>query len=113
VAVEAKIVNGIAILTLNEKLIGGDESQELRDNTLGLISDGIVNIVLDLSGVNMVNSAGIGVIIGCHTSLINRNGQLKIACVSNNIMSLLTITRLHRIFDIYKDVDEAVESFGN
>ena len=110
--VEAINSGRTAVISLHDKLMGGVETRELRETTYKLISDEIVNVVLDLSNVQWVNSAGIGTILACYTSLINRNGQLKLACVTDKVQSLLTITRLINIFEVYDTVEDAIKSFG-
>ncbi len=61
-------------------------------------SDGI--IVIDLEGVEMVDSVGIGVIIASHNSLSQAERELKVINVTKDVYSLFTTMRLNRRFTI-------------
>ncbi len=61
-------------------------------------SDGI--IVIDLEGVEMVDSVGIGVIIASHNSLNQADRKLKVINVTKDVCHLFTTMRLNRRFTI-------------
>ena len=110
-AIKEKIVNDVAILTVHGNLMGGSETQELRDKVYSLIADGIIKVVVNLSKVSWINSTGLGALMACYTSLINKNGELAIAHATDKVNSLLMITQLIKIFKNYETVDRAVASF--
>jgi len=110
-AIKEKIVNDVAILTVRGNLMGGNETQELRDKVYSLISDGVVKVVIDLSKVSWMNSTGLGALMACHTSLANKNGGLAIAHAADKVNSLFMITQLIKIFKNYETVERAVASF--
>jgi anti-sigma B factor antagonist len=55
-----------------------------------------------------MNSTGLGILISCLTTLKNAGGELKLSNVTDNIKSLLTITKLVTVFDTYDSSDEAI-----
>ena len=57
-------------------------------------------LVIDLDGVNMVDSVGIGVIIAAHNSLNQSNRQLKVINVAQDIYGLFSTMRLNRRFTV-------------
>jgi anti-sigma B factor antagonist len=61
-------------------------------------SEGIVAI--DLHGVEMVDSVGIGVVIASHNTLNQAGRQLKVINVNKDVYTLLSTMRLHRQFTI-------------
>jgi len=75
-------------------------AQELRRNLWSLIEEGITEIQIDLEGVRMIDSIGLGVLIAAHNSLKKKQGSLAITHVSKDILSLLKTMRLDRHFDI-------------
>ncbi|MCK6557457.1 STAS domain-containing protein, partial [Candidatus Binatia bacterium] len=76
-----------------------------------LVRNGQVKVVLDLSGVNFMNSSGLGMLIGGLTTVRNAGGQLKLANPAERIQSLLVITKLSTVFTTHKSVEEAIDSF--
>ena len=59
-------------------------------------------VVIDLAGVDMVDSVGLGVIIAAHNTLTQKGDSLEIINVSNDIYGLFSTMRLNRRFKIEK-----------
>ena len=57
-------------------------------------------LIIDLDGVNMVDSVGIGVIIAVYNSLSQANRQLKVVNVAQDIFGLFSTMRLNRRFTV-------------
>ena len=110
-AIKEKIVEDIAILKLRGNLMGGSETDELREKVYSLVSDKIHKVVIDLSSVKWLNSTGLGMLMSCHATLVNNNGQMKLAHATDKVKSLMMVTQLIKIFENYETVDRAVASF--
>ena len=109
--IKEKIDGSVAILTLSGKMMGGPETQSVHDHIKGLISDGIVNVVIDLGDVKWMNSSGMGILMASMTTLKNSDGKLALARVTEKVESLLIITQLIKVFSSYETVERAVASF--
>ena len=109
--VSVKILNNVAVLTVHGNLMGGPETSALHEKVRNLIADDITNIILDLHPVRWVSSAGLGVFLGCYTSLKRQNGTLKIAYASAKVIQVLDITQLTPFFKIYDSIEKALTSF--
>jgi anti-sigma B factor antagonist len=68
-------------------------------------------VVLDLRGVQFMNSSGLGILIGGASTLKTAGGGLAIAGASEKIRALITITRLGKVLATYPTIDDAVASF--
>lgn len=101
----------IAILELKGKLMGGPETSEIHDKVKELIAQGAKKVVANVEKVSWMNSTGLGALIGAMTSLRNAGGDLKLACITENVENLFVITKLVTIFDTFDTVDEAVNAF--
>jgi anti-sigma B factor antagonist len=70
------------------------------------------NVVIDLKEVPMIDSAGLGVLIGILKQVRERGGELKLAGMQKRVRLVFEITRTQRIFTVSESVKDAVESFG-
>jgi anti-sigma B factor antagonist len=103
--------DGVAILELKGKLMGGPDPAALHDRVHNLIAKGINRVVIDMVEVKWMNSSGLGTLMASLTSLRNAGGDLKLANVSKKIESLLLITKLITVFETYNSVSRAAASF--
>ncbi len=106
-----RVQNNIVILEPKGKIMGGPDASLLHDKLYECIESDRKRIVIDLAGVEWMNSTGLGILISSYTTLRNNSGELKLANVTDKIQSLLTITKLVSVFDAHDSVDEAVKSF--
>jgi len=71
-----------------------------RTELKGLIDEGVREITIDLAGVQMVDSVGLGVFIATHNSLNQRGGRLIVSHASDDIVTLLKTMRLDQHFTV-------------
>ena len=103
--------NGISIISLQGKIMGGPEAGQINDHINTLLDSGKKDIIVDLEEVEWMNSSGLGILIGIVTTLKNSNGRLVLVNVSERIENLLKITKLQDVFSIEKDIQAALSSF--
>lgn len=77
--------------------------QKYKDNNLK-------NIILDLTQLSLMDSSGIGLIMGRYKNVIENKG--KIALISSNVYvdRLIRMSGLLKIIKVYKNLEEALES---
>jgi anti-anti-sigma factor len=68
-------------------------------------------VVLDLSGVRSIDSAGIGELVSLHTCARSQNADLKCASPSPLVRQLLDLTNLDSVLEIHPSVGEALAAF--
>lgn len=107
-----KIIDDVVVLELSGKVMGGPDANLLSEKLHLLIDQNKPKVVADLGKVSWMNSSGLGILIGGLTTMRNNGGDLKLVNVTGKIESLLIITKLIKIFDSYKNVEEAVKSFN-
>ena len=69
-----------------------------------------INSILDFCNVRFLSSAVLGLLIRISKKIYERDGQLRLCNINPKIYEAFKITRLTKIFDIYKDTEDAVES---
>lgn len=102
----------IGILEIRGSLVGDGDTDELRTAAGDFLEQGIRRAVIDLRRVNYLNSTGIGAIISVHTTFRRASGDVRLAGLTDNVQSLLVITRLIDVFEVYDSLDEAIASFA-
>jgi anti-sigma B factor antagonist len=105
-------IGGISIVDVKGRITVGEGNIMLREVVNGLLLEGSNRILLDLGGVEYIDSSGIGELVKTHTTLKNQGGQLKIVNLNRKVLDLLKATRLHEVFDLHRDEASAVHSFG-
>ena len=110
--VKTEMEGDVAVVHVAGKLMGGPESENLRNEVKTLIDDGVRKFVINLHGVPWINSTGLGALMAVYTSVQRSEGALALCHVSDRIQSLFMITKLLTIFDTYPSEEEAVKSFA-
>ncbi|PYS11567.1 MAG: anti-sigma factor antagonist [Acidobacteria bacterium] len=81
----------------------------LRDLMNGLLADGKRHFVVNLAGVDYMDSSGLGQLVSIWTSIRNKNGYLTLLNPSKRVRRLFEITRLHTVFEVFEQEPAAVE----
>ncbi len=105
-------VEGIVILDLEGRLVAGDAAAALRERVHAIAAAGEArNVVLNMKGVDYIDSSGLGVLVAAHSSLSNAGGGLALMNLSKRSAELLILTKLATVFRIFDDEKSAVDSF--
>jgi anti-sigma B factor antagonist len=107
-----KEVGGVTVLGLSGRVTLGDESSHLRNTIKELLRQGKKRLVLDLSQVTYIDSAGLGTLVAAYTSARNEGGDIRLASITSRFDELLNITKLVTIFSVHDSVEDAVKSFS-
>ena len=92
--------------------IDHQSAPELQKALDDLINQGQFKLVLDLSGVNYISSAGLRVLLAARKAVKRWNrGDLRLAHIQPYVRDTLDLVGFTRIFEIYDDVVDAVGSF--
>ncbi len=99
------------VIEFSGDLMGGPDANRFNEDLHDLIDQGKKEVVADLSNVKFMNSSGLGILIGGLTTMRNAGGDLRIAGADQRIESLLMVTKLITVFNSYRTVEEAVNSY--
>lgn len=99
------------VIELNGNLLGGPDAGLLKAQLHELIEAGKKNVVVDLHGVEFMNSSGLAMLINALNTMKNAGGGLKIANASEKIASLIKVTKLSGMFENHATVADAVAAF--
>jgi anti-sigma B factor antagonist len=82
-------------------------SPALREQLADIIGSSDGTVVLDLGGVNYMDSSGVGTLVYLKRDVEQRGRKFVLASVQARVKSVLQITLLDKFFQIYSSVDEA------
>jgi anti-sigma B factor antagonist len=99
---------GRTILLVGEERLDASNSADLRETMLNILEAGGQQLVIDLSQVNFIDSSGLGALLSGFKSANLHSGSLVLAALQSRVQSMFELTRLHRVFDIFPSVDEAL-----
>jgi anti-sigma B factor antagonist len=106
----SRTVDGIAVLDCAGRIVFGDESSLLRETARKLISEN-KRVVLNLSGVNYIDSGGLGTLVSLYTTAHKAGGSIKLANLTERVGDLLQITKLLTVFEVHDSVEKALDSY--
>jgi len=104
-------VSGVTVMDLHGKILIGEGDDVLREAVTKAVDGGKTKLVLNLAEVPYVDSAGLGEIVRCYTTVSRKGGRLKLLNLTKKIQDLLAITKLLTVFETYDTEDEAIKSF--
>lgn len=84
----------------------------LRQQVIALVTHGATKVVLDLEGVDFIDSTGLGVLVGAVKRIRVAEGDFRMVCTRDSLLSLFEITRLTSVFDIYETLEAALTESG-
>ena len=101
--------DGVVVLKPSGKLIGSAVS-ELRRTIDNELPSGGENprLLIDFGDVSMMDSSGLGTLMGTHVSIVKRGGRIGIINVGTNIKNLIVRSRLISTFEHFASENEAV-----
>jgi anti-sigma B factor antagonist len=110
--VEIRKTGDVVIADLAGKLTAGLGDQILRDTLDELLGEGWKKILLNLSGVSFMDSAGVGELVAGLRTAQRLGARVKLLNASPRVQSTLYIARLLPIFELFGDEAEALAAFS-
>lgn len=101
----------VTIVDLQGRIVLGEASAALRDLIMDLMSEGHTKMVLNMHGVDYIDSAGLGALVSSCASVRKAGGEIKLAQLNEKVDNLMEVTRLYTVFDIEDSEEKAVRSF--
>lgn len=102
----------IDVVSFSVDRINALVSDEIRDMIGSVFETAHSNMIIDLSGINYIDSSGFGCFLSVMRAARNNYGTLKFARPEPAILELLRTLHLYTVFQIYEDMDSCVRSFN-
>ena len=104
---------GVSIVRPMGRLVLGDGEGTLIHAVTELLEDGERRVVLNLDGLSILDSAGVGEIVRCYKQADDKGAVLKIALASGSLVHhLFQRSGLGHALEVFEDESEAVDSYS-
>lgn len=103
----------VTVVNLQGRVTVESGAAEVRQATRLLIEQGKKDLLLNLGGVDYIDSTGVGSLVASYTTTVAAGGRLKIVNANQKIQHLLDMTRLLSVFEVFESEDSALASFSN
>lgn len=87
------------------------EAGALSDAIQLLVKEKRNHILLNLRGLEYLDSSGIGELVRNYLTVIKSGGEMKVVGLTSKVEEILKITQLYKVFPEFPDEDEALRSF--
>jgi anti-sigma B factor antagonist len=107
-------VGTATVLTfVDQKILEDKDINALQESIISVVeqADGIT-LILDFGNVKFLSSAVLGLLIRVSKRIYEHNGRLRLCGIDPKIYEIFKITRLNKVFDIYKDVASATQGLS-
>jgi anti-sigma B factor antagonist len=104
-------VGNVTVLHLSGSITLGEGTRKFRKLVRDTLDSGKKNILLNMSEVVYLDSSGLGELVAAYTTSKNTGGTLKLMKLTQRVQDLVQLTKVYRIFEVFKDEDTAVRSF--
>lgn len=102
---------GLDIVNIAGRFVMAD-APEAREKLKAIIEAGERQLVVDLSGVTFIDTSGLSVLISAYKQIRAGNGRMVLCGIPGNVRTLLELTRLNEIFELFASTDAAFAVLG-
>ncbi len=107
---ETREADGVTIVSGQGRIVFGEESTYLRENLKRVLNSNR-RVVLNLSGVNYIDSGGLGTLVGVYSSARSSGADIKLTGLGQRLRDVLQITKLVTVFEVYDNEQQAIAAF--
>jgi anti-sigma B factor antagonist len=109
----SRVQNGVTVVEFTDaKVIDQRNINQIGAELMHMVDQaGVRKMLIDLDNVRYLSSAVLGKLISLHKTLRSNGGQLKLCSIAPPIYEVFEITRLDKVFEIYRDESEALQAF--
>ncbi len=87
-------------------------AEQVKEEMKALFTSPNTKLILDLSGIQFIDSSGFGVFLSIMKTANNNYGYFKISNINEEVMELFKLLQLHNVFEIYNKREDALKSFS-
>jgi len=108
---QSEKIGSVLVVKPFDRRMDASVAVDFKEKMASLINEGHDLVVLDMEGVDFIDSSGLGAIVSS-LKTIGRKGDLVISGLQQTVMSMFKLTRMDRVFRIFQNRDEAVAALS-
>lgn len=108
---EKTVSEDVTVIRFAESVQLTGASHELAELGRTVQGGGDTKVLIDLSRVSRIDSAGLGMLMNCYTHAVRNAGMLKLLHPNPQVQQVLAMTRIDTVVDTFHDEDAAITSF--
>jgi anti-sigma B factor antagonist len=109
-SLETRVAEDVTVICCKGRIAYGIEAAALSGEIAELAAQ-TRRVVIDLSGVEMIDAAGLGALISVALTAQASQGSVKLAAPGNLVRQLLELTKLTSVFEVHPTLDAATLAF--
>lgn len=109
-SIKIREASAVTLLDVSGRLTSF-ETGALRESISRLLKEGRKDIVLNLSGLQYLDSSGIGELARVYVSVVKQSGQMKVIGLTAKVEEIFKVTQLYQVFPEFPDEAAALKSF--
>lgn len=109
--VEARELDGIVVVDVVGRMTLSDGRTRLRDLVHIFTGNGRKKFLINLAGVDFVDSDGLGELARCYSVVRQVGGEMKLVHLQKRVQVLLELTRMNKLFEIHSAEQAALQAF--
>lgn len=94
------------------RIVLGKETSEVREKVHGLFEQGYNKVILNMEGITLIDSAGLGALVALYYNAKSCRPSLRLCQLGSRFQDLLHMTKLYAIFDVSDTQADASRSFS-
>jgi len=100
----------LTVVELTGHLNLGNELMTVESSIRRLIDEGARKLVMDVTNLDYIDSAGIGMLVGCNGQIERAGGKMRVAGAQGAVARVFEVVHLDRITSLDADVDSALKN---
>ncbi len=109
--ISTRELDRVIVVDAAGRLTLSDSRTQLRDLIHVFTGNGHKKFLLNLAGVDFIDSDGMGELVRCYSVVRQKGGEMKLVHVTRKVQDLLQITRVNTLFEIYSEEQVALQAF--
>jgi anti-sigma B factor antagonist len=110
--IDERSVGNVKVLDIAGQITFTQGDEILKDKIHSVVHQGNTKVLVNLAGVDYVDSAGLGELVGAYTTVTRAGGTMKLLNVTKKMRDLLSITKLLTVFETFDNEEDALKSFN-
>ncbi len=106
--IDSSEIDGVTVIAVRGAINFGESARQFSSFLQGLLDSGVPAVLVDMSGIDNVDSTGLGELVGYLQRFEKEGRRLALLRPHRRILSLLRLTRLDEIFPVYEDREGAI-----